>query len=372
MERMERAVVVLGLTGLACAVWFGAWPSAQTSGRCASSGSTGAQGGSQTSHAYFAALVGRPDCMAAYSLRDNAQLEQFKNSKKRPQRVSYDPANDPDPRRQDAAKIVVPAGKASIGNTIRLPIGTSDGTTTLVTWDAWFGTEFRYENTGIGTYKTFQFASPANRIWFEVRTRFKQDEARKAGRAVRVPKARRGAVADSNQDTASGDQATGAPAAQGAAQKRAPAPPSPVPSASGSSRGDRVDIGAVDARGYGARGTTLGPNVLRGAPLSPQAGTFTVRAETWTRYWVLIEQRANDWDLMSLWVGDEDNDPVQIIDRLQFNVKGTVDSFWLEYNTSTKPREGLGERIGYARNVVMLRNVKDVPSLLQRPAKQGR
>ena len=95
-----------------------------------------------------------------------------------------------------------------------------------------------------------------------------------------------------------------------------------------------------------------------------------VKAETWTRYWVLIEQRADDWDLMSLWVADENNDAVKIIDRLQFAVKGTLHAFWLEYNTSSKGKgAALGERVGYARNVAMLRNVKDVESLMQRPVK---
>jgi hypothetical protein len=74
---------------------------------------------------------------------------------------------------------------------------------------------------------------------------------------------------------------------------------------------------------------------------------------------------------MSLWVADEDNDPVLIIDRLQFAVKKSVEHFWLEYNTSARLPEGLDERVGYARNVVMLRNVKDLSSLLRRPTKQG-
>jgi hypothetical protein len=310
--------------------------------------------------------------MAAYSLRDAAQVKEYAHSARRPQYVTYDPANDPDPRRQDAAKIAIPAGKVSLPNQVRLPIGTADDTTTLVTWDAWFGAEFRFEDTRIGTYKTFQFASPANRIWFEVRTKFKQDEARNARRASKVPKARRAAAAA----TAPGRQDQAAPSTPGAApsaEKQAPPTPrAKAPAVTARppvNNSDRVDLGVVDARGYGAGGTVLGPNVLRGAPLAPQAGSFTVKVETWTRYWVLIEQRANDWDLMSLWVADEDRDAVQLIDRLQFNVKKSVESFWLEYNTSSHPQEGLGQRIAYARNVVMLRNVKDVPSVFQRPAR---
>jgi hypothetical protein len=367
---MKRTFALFAVAGLAGALSFGAQPSAQTAGRC----SSGAAAPSRGSHAYFEALAARPDCMAAFSLRDAAQLDQYTHSKRKPHYVTYDPANDPDPRRQDAAKIAVPAGKVSLPNQVRLPIGTSDGTTTLVTWDAWFGSEFRFDNTGIGTYKTFQFASPADRIWFEVRTKFKQDEARNRRRASKVPRAKRARAGSSEQAAPNPGAAAATPPpptkdAAPRAKGRARRDSGPVAAAAPPASGDRVDIGVVDARGYGAGGTTLGPNVLRGAPLAPQAGSFTIRAETWTRYWVLIEQRANDWDLMSLWVADEDHDPVQLIDRLQFNVKKSVDSFWLEYNTSSHPREGLGQRVGYVRNVVMLRNAKDVASLLQRPVK---
>jgi hypothetical protein len=130
-----------------------------------------------------------------------------------------------------------------------------------------------------------------------------------------------------------------------------------------------MDIGFVDVRAYVGKGAALGPNVQTGGPLTPKTGSFMIRAETWTRYWVLIEQRANDWDPVSLWVSDENNDPVQIIDRRQLSVRGSVEEFWLQYNTSSRVPEGLKERIGYARNVVMLRNVADVAKLLQRPEK---
>jgi hypothetical protein len=298
--------------------------------------------------------------MSAYSLRDNAQLLQYKKSKVAPQRITYDPAHDLDPRRQDAAKVVVPAGQVSLKSTVRFPIGTSDGTTTLITWDAWFGSEFRYEYTGIGNYKTFQFASPAKRIWFEVRTLFIRAEAPGVGLAVR----RGGRTIADKAKGGAGEKPT-APPADDTAQKGRARPLTAVKSGG--------DIGALDVRAYGAPGIALGPNVRDGKPLMPKSGSFTVRAETWTRYWVLIEQRANDWDPVSLWVADENTDPVQIIDRRQLQVspraKGGVESFWFEYNSSSAAREGLGERVGYVRNLVMLRNVKDVPGLLQRPVK---
>ena len=331
--------------------------------------------GSAASHAYFEKLARRPDCWKAYSLRDNAQLARFSNSKRKPQRVTYNPAADTDPRRQDAAKVLLPANQVSLGNTVRLPIGTEDNTTTLVTWDAWFGSEFDVGNTGIGGYKTFQFASPADRIWFEVRTRLRLDEAKQKVRRAGAPREKPAKGAASTQTAASAEP----PAASGKPGSEAPKN-KPSSSSSGTAdqsaakradqnAGKRLELGFVDARGYPARGTVLGPNVQRGSPLTPQVGQFTVHAETWIRYWVLIEQRANDWDLVSLWVADEHHDPVLLIDRLQFNVKKSVEQFWLEYNTSAHVPQNLGERVAYARNVVMLRNVPDVQSLLQRPVR---
>jgi hypothetical protein len=358
---IKRSSIVLAFLLLVAVATLSTWPAAQgaqaPSGEgCASTASASAAGAQKGGvHAYFDALAARTDCMAAFSLRDNAQLAKYTHGPNRlGQRVVYEPAKDSDPRKQDAAKIVVPAGEVSLRTTVRLPIFTTDGTATLVTWDAWFGNEFQYGNTGIGTYKTFQFASPAKRIWFEVRTRFKLSEApRGAGRGAAAPRGKR--AGGKRDDRRSGNQS---------AEPVAPAPPAKV---------DRtirkVDIGQVDTRAYGPPGTALGPNITKGTPLSPQVGNFTVRSETWTRYWVLIEQRKDDWDLVSLWVADEDHDAVQIIDKRQLSVKGSVESFWLEYNTSSENREALGERTGYARNVVMLKNVADVRSLFQRPVK---
>ena len=331
---MRFKAAVAALVMLASAYLSQQAPYAGAAGDCASTSASRARARSGQAHAYFYDLVARPECLLAYSLRDAEQLAKYRHSRTRDAAVAYDPANDPDPRRQDAAKLIVPAGRASLPNQIRLPMSTADGTTTLITWDAWFGAEFRHERTGIATYKTFQFASPKDRIWFEVRTRFKQDKEAQARRL-----------------------------GKGTGEKRA---------AKGGGPSDPNLIGMVDARGYGARGTApLGPNVTKSAPLAPQVGAFAIRAETWTRYWVVIDQRANDWDLISLWVADETHDPVQILDRLQFSVKGSVDAFWLEYNTSSKGRakNALGPRVAYARNVVMLRNVKDVPALLQRPSR---
>jgi hypothetical protein len=263
---------------------------------------------SRFAHDYFNALVARADHWKSYSLRDAAQVVSLKTSNSLPPSVTYDFANDPDPRKQDAAKVLIPAQVVSIPNQLRLPVGTEDGHTYLFTWDAWFGAELRYANTGISNYKTFQFSSPrtpggADTIWFEINNRW-----------------------------------------------------SLAPN----------EAGLAGVRYYATASTMNGPNVTSTDPLGPTSGTFTIRSETWTRYWVKITQRANDYELVSLWVGDENNDAVQIIDELQFAVFGSVVQFWLEYNTSTTST-GAGDRVSYARNWVALRDIADVSSVFQRP-----
>jgi hypothetical protein len=341
---MKLQMMAAVLTSTMLVLTLGAVSLPPAAASCSASDSSG-----QGAHAYFARLAARPECVAAYSLRDTGQLAKYRHGPKAlGQRVTYEPEKDNDPRRQDAAKIVVPAGEPSLRATVRLPIGTSDGTTTLVTWDAWFGSEFRFEKTGINNYKNFQFASP-DRTWFEVKTRFARVESREARRAMRTPNPKRGGRRNQSEPAQ-------------------PAPETARPNASPGADGQHHEIGEVDARAY----MKVGPNVTNRGSVAPKAGSFTIRGETWTRYWVLIEQRGDDWDPVSLWVADENNNPVQILDKRLLSVNGSVNTFWLEYNTSTNARQGLPERVAYARNVVVLRNVKDVAPLLERPTSAGK
>jgi hypothetical protein len=267
-------------------------------------------------HAYFDALVARPEHWRSFSLRDQRQLETranggYANSNDTPLYVTYSPETDPDPRRQDAAKVVIPAGRPSLPNQVRFPMDTTDGTAYFVTWDAWFGAEFHISTAGIPQQKTFQFSSDG--IWFEVQSRFNLNQ---------------GGLA---QVTTRGY-------------------------AGGNARGDNPPFG---------------PNVTDTNPL-PQVGTFSIKAERWTRYWAVIDQRANDFDLASLWVADETTGPVQLLDRIQLDaINGKIDQFYLEYNTSTSPPEGRGPLVAYVRNLVMMRNVVNPTGLMQRPNAGG-
>ena len=263
-------------------------------------------------HAYFDALVARPEHWQSFSLRNQGQLQTrenggYANCNKCPLDVTYAPASDPDPRRQDAAKVVIQAGKASLGNQVRFPMATSDAVSYFITWDAWYGAEFALSSAGIPQQKTFQFSSDG--IWFEIQTRFNLNQS-------------------------------------GLAQ--------------------------VTTRGYpggNARGDSpaFGPNVTDTNPL-PQVGTFSIKPERWTRYWVVIDQRPNDFDLASVWVADELTGPVQLLNGIQIDaINGTIDEFWLEYNTSTAPLSGRGDLVSYVRNLVMMRNVVSPTGLMQRP-----
>src|SRR5688572_24362708 len=81
----------------------------------------------ESPHGYFDALVNRPEHWKSYSLRDQRQLQTRENGgyahcNACPLAVTYDPTNDPDPRRQDAAKVVIPANRNSLPNQVRVPM----------------------------------------------------------------------------------------------------------------------------------------------------------------------------------------------------------------------------------------------------------
>ncbi len=264
-----------------------------------------------SSHSYFNNLISRPDKLAAYSLRDPAQLQTRANGgyaqcNACPLDVTYTYPNDPDPRKQDAAKIVIGTSNLnSLRNQLQLPIPQYSGAF-MVTWDAWWGSEFKYANSGIPTYKAWQLAN-AGSIWTEPRSLFSQ----------------------------------------------------------GGSNG----IAKVDMRYYG----TPGPGTTKiGDALAPMLATYIIAPETWTRYWVYINP-AGSWYELSYWMADENQAPVQILDKRLVTNKfngARWDEFWVEFNTSTDAvKPGRGNLVAYVRNVAILHGLSfnTVTSLLQKP-----
>jgi hypothetical protein len=303
------------------------------------------------SHAYFDMLLAHPSHWKSYSLREDDQLRQYARCRKCPLDIVYDPA-------MDAAKVLVAEGRTSIRNQVYLPMETLDGHAYFVVWDALWTSSFLRRNHGFNNYKAFQFDSNRS-IWLETQMRF-------GGGKARMP---------------------------GFDPER--------------------HVGVVTVRSYNRPGgprtwtatcaNCLPPSTTGTHPLAPAEGRFIVWPDRWTRYFWLIEQRPNDYDLVSFWVADEQTDPVQVYDRVAVSVRdgNTIDYLRLEFNTSANAsgrsdgakrrrgaRKGIAARtresqalhigdpdtgdrrkplVAYVRNVVILRDPGDVKSFLKRP-----
>ncbi len=246
--------------------------------------------------------------------------------------VMRDPRNILDrgcqPRRRRHAEI----SNNSLISMARLPLDTTDGHSYFFTWDGYWTDS--YLRTGLDNHKAFQFASGGNSgtIWLEPQTNFANTWSRAA-------------CFDANQHVAGFTTRS---------YNAAPAGP--------------ADWSQTD----GNRSAQAPSSV---EPLLPKLGDFCIKPNTWTRFFYTINQRANDYDLVSAWVADETTEPVQIYRDLQVSVRtngataNMIKEFWLEYNTSTDNHLRLDNRdlVSYFRNFAALRNVGDVRPLLLKP-----
>jgi hypothetical protein len=215
----------------------------------------------------------------------------------------------------------------SLQNQIRVPVRTTDGHSYVFTWDSYW-TE-PYLSSGLTNHKAFQLTSGGDNIWFETTTNFGDT----VGAACHVA----GILASVG----------------GRSYNKANGP--------SSWQSDFADY--------------LGPLVSRPDPLAPQAREFCLKANAWTRFWIRVDQRANDYDYLDMWVADETREAVQIFERIPVSVRSTgptpnqIDAFWLEYNTSTilHTRGDQNDLVAYARNFAVLRDLTDVRSILARP-----
>jgi hypothetical protein len=284
-----------------------------------------------STHAYFEALITRPDCVASYSLRTAAQITQWSHGSY-PGKVSYDSA-------ADAAKFYWPPDALNMTN-LRVPLVSAgsfvrpaSGSSKLLIisdhwWDeSWF-TEWNYrDSTGaivpLEGWKWLQVTNGDDgaHIWFEPQMRWIGRDgilarfgARGYGHAV-------------------------APTVKG---------------------GTSVMIGG---KNYGSDS------------LGPMLNYFNAKAKTWTRAYLEIEERAGDVDPVlgpyahcSFWMADETRDPVPILLNAQMSstAVGLHKLFYLEYNSSRPNRVG-GPMTAYARNLVMLKNVADPTTLFAMP-----
>lgn len=360
-------------------------------------------------HAYFNALVKRSEHWKSYSLRSPAQLECKKSggyavSCTDEKWVTYSPTTDTDPHRQDAAKVRIPAfttmtttlaspasasdssltivpysasvigdkkvikidnevmtiisrtsdttisvvrgdfgttpaphaaGAAvrrnvnSLTNQVRVPLLTEDGHSYLFTWDGYWTDS--YMNMWPMAHKAFQFGSGGsggNQIWLEPQTDFTGYQDTCFNKAIHAFSAQYRSYNAANTLS---------------------------------------DWMATD-------GNQVGPGTIN-SQLKPKVGQFCAKPNMWTRWWVRINQRTNNWDDLDAWVADETTEAVQILRGLKISVRTTgptpnqIADFWLEFNTSTSTHIRLDQRdlVAYVRNFVALRDVGDVNSLLVRP-----
>ena len=220
-------------------------------------------------HAYFKQLTSRPDVVYAYSLRDQAELDKYAGRLGSTD-ITYKPFADTYPDRQDAAKVLIGANRVSIARQVRVPITHTAGSL-LLTWDAFWGSEFQGKLGNLQTHKTFQISSQLTKsgLWFEVRSRY----------------------------------------ALGGG-----------------------GVAAVDARAYAPLGpnTRRGPYDR----IDPLLDGFIIEARRWTRYWVLLELVPDGWDRVSLWVADEKRNAKQLYKRIEIRSAGSIQQFWLEFNSS--------------------------------------
>jgi hypothetical protein len=257
-------------------------------------------------------------------------------------------AVDPYPDKQDAAKVVIGAGRYSIAGQPRPPIDKNTGDV-LITWDSWNSPEWflgRICATGsTNAQKTFQVSAPAEgnaSRWVEIRQLYNGASG-----------VAEGPVAGFN----------------------------PVTSLT-----EGTDIATVDARSYSKLGTSGFISGDQGHMFG-QGADFVIKKSTWTRYWVLVElNQGEPWtcgaasgnhDVVSIWVADENQPPVRIYDRAELETTRLLDSdgvicsgdetfdtpatdsvrsLWFEYNSSEGGCTGGAsqDRLGYFRNFVAL------------------
>jgi hypothetical protein len=247
---------------------------------------------------------------------------------------TYQFSADPYPAAQDAAKFFVPAGALSsnipIAQQLWFPIPTISTGSIVLTWDWYWGPEFRANRGGMNFYKMFQVEMGGHGWWTLMHG---LSYASAPGEAARISDSfRTGFFADPSQT------------------KREP--------------WERPGPGAV----------------------TPQ-WTFPIYDSRWTRYWIEIKfaqppgaftefseaylggvpvrPNAYDpqgrWVMVSQWIADERRPPTRILYRVPAEYTNGigwdayVQRFRFEMNTS-QSKGFIGPWIGYGRNVVVLHN----------------
>jgi hypothetical protein len=315
----------------------------------------------KAAHAFYEALVRRPEHSCNWSLRDQAQLDSL-TSDKVSTYFTYRPGADAYALAQDAAKFFVAPAAASGRTTPSLPTSQQlrmmlpriESGSMLFSWDFFWGEEFRLNRGAINSYKSFKFQFAAmHGLWTMLTQMAWARDAAEVGR-----------------QTDSG-------------------------------------FGGVDSGTLPVPMTKREPWQLTNTNIVQTNGSgsqFGVHHSKWTRYWVEIKLAQppsaftewnarygvtvqpnpidpdGRWLMVSQWIADEHREPTRIMYRVPMSWGGDwptpprIARFDIEMNTSEA--DGfVGPWIGYARNVVLLHNyaLPNVPEndrfIFQRPVR---
>jgi hypothetical protein len=375
-------------------------------------------------HAYFDALVARPDHWKSESLRDAARLFALRGGNQFPLTVSYAPATDTDPHAQDAAKAVIPAFTVGATGSERRVVTPMDATVLEVQLDSnsnsfshgqkmliesevvivsrlpgerFSDNDHRVRLSQRGAHGTTATAHPAGvlvgsstnslSISSQIRVPLGTEDGRRylftwdayyTDSYVRKPTDTAGWLKNHKafQFTA---RSSGGTIWQEPATRFTPTTPvSPA--------WDWTQhVAEADWRAYQDLGgaetwnpdtpNAMGPEVTNPYPLRPRVNHFIIHPNRWHRWWVAIDQRPNAYDTLTVWMADEVTGPTLLYDGLRINVwrSGTTPSivqWWVELNTSDNELFRLDQRdlVMYVRNFVALRDhPQDWTALRVRP-----
>lgn len=374
-----------------------------TGGTTGGSGGGGGTGTATADLTYFTNLCAQSNVQVCYSLRDPKQLDYPVNGGFAEQNstfvglwVTYDPANDTDPQKQDAAKMRIPAFVQPYAQCVlSAAVGATDTTLplTLVNGTLNGGRQIRIDNEvmTIASYDT-----TTNTIAVS-RGQFGTTPASHAASApvqvsndgllntVRLPL---GTTSDGHSYLFIWDvYYTNSFLNTGLLNHKS------WQISAGSDKRDflelqttyqggmsrswfplgwdpNVDIAGAFLRAYG----TLGPGITRNDPVQPWVTSYALKPGMWTRYFLRIDQVANAPENITFWIADEQTDPTMVYSPTTTQV-GLLDpsmsKFWIEWNTSnyTWSRGDLRDLVAYIRDFALLVD-QDPTALLVRPAAQ--
>jgi hypothetical protein len=306
-------------------------------------------------HAYYFALASRPDCFAAYSLRNRAQVDALWQGTT--QQGGYLYPTDPDPRRQDAMKIALGPDISGLLGAIDLPLGAHHPQNLFVVIDRWWGAEFAYSHMKVSGHKGDPYIqSGRSGEWIGLRTLFVHATQRPQTLPAGGPYV-----------------AMVMPQSMNNSNIRQPF--------------FRAGQG-TNPNWYMPQGVPTSQARRYTEAVAPMENEGGIVAERWTRFFYYFERAADlDWTSdvapagprrayrWSLWLADTERDPIRILHEAVVAIDPAASGFTLMRikmgvgNADQDIPAGRGPLTAYARNAVVLHGTSksDVLALLQKP-----